>query len=675
MSRFGLAGTVLRFFHALPFRVGLAALVPALLASALGVLYQSQRCEQLALAQLSQSQAADVALLASLVEARAEQTRSWLSVLAHALTPAQLNRPVTPAEVWPTQRSALRVFDFVDVTRGDGVPLWRHAQASLLPADLESAVAQLRAQSLADGQDHVLAPVGRWPTEKPLVLLSTAVRGPGGLLQGVLVAGLSLYSSQLMPPLVSQSTFQGDPLLIYNAEGRILHHPQAARLLGMVHDEALWGPALAQSLGEGGGVGSQGVSRQTEQHLISEADIPSLQWRMARISRLDTVLAPYREMRRQALGLAALAAVLGALLVLWSLRHLTRPLALLRRRARQVLDRSAPAASDWPQASGEVGELITTLRQIALAQDREHHRLRVMVGQLEAILEHASIGIVVTRHRTLELMGHQASAMLGYAPGELHGQPARVLYPSEAAYAELGQQVRQQFQERGYFDGELMFRRQDGSDFWVHMLGRGVVPDDPEGGTIWIFDDITAEREARRELSWSATHDSLTGLVNRRELEARLARQLQTELPAASWGEEGSRGCLLFVDLDHFKSINDGAGHAAGDVALQQVARLMEAQVRQSDTVGRLGGDEFALLLPACSVQRAERIAESLCRSIAALPLVFEGRAYPIGCSIGLVTLDHSSREVREVLHAADMACYQAKRSGRNQVAQHALTA
>lgn len=646
-----------------------------MLAVALAVGWMGWRGEVLALSQMAQAQAADVALLASLIEARAEQTRATLGVLARDLSPERLD-PARPApDAWSSQRAVLRTFDFVDVAAADGRPLWRQSQVPLLPADLDEAVARLRTRTLAQGQDQLLAPLGRWPNEKPLALLSTLVRGPLGEVRGVLVAGLSLYSSQLLPPLVSQSAFQGETLLVYTAEGRLLHHPQAARLLGRVQDEALWGPVLARGLAASEEPEGRAASQQVGEVLISQAAVPSWQWRVARISPVSSVLAPYQVMRRQALGLAAVAAVLAAGLAAYALRHLTQPVTQLRRRALQVLERSAPAASDWPQAGGEVGELITILRQIALAQEREHQRLRVMVGQLEAILEHASIGIVVTRHRTLELLGHQASAMLGYAPGELHGQPARVLYPSEAAYAELGQQVRQQFSERGHFDGELVFRRKDGSDFWVHMLGRGVVPDDPEGGTIWIFDDITAEREARRELSWSATHDSLTGLVNRRELEQRLARLLQAEPAEASLGEDAVRGCLLFVDLDHFKPINDGAGHAAGDLALQQIARLMEAQVRQSDTVGRLGGDEFALLLPACSVERAEQIADSLCRTVADWQLVFEGQSYPIGCSIGLVALTPSLGDVREVLHAADMACYRAKRAGRNRVAQHALVA
>ena len=137
---------------------------------------------------------------------------------------------------------------------------------------------------------------------------------------------------------------------------------------------------------------------------------------------------------------------------------------------------------------------------------------------------------------------------------------------------------------------------------------------------------------------------------------------------------------MLFVDLDHFKAVNDQAGYAAGDQVLRQVARTMEGLVRQTDTVGRLGGDEFALLLPGCTLERASQIAEALRSHIEALPIelsvnlpadlpIDQGpQAHAIGCSVGLIELGPQYPDVAAVLHAADMACYQAKRAGRNQV-------
>jgi diguanylate cyclase (GGDEF)-like protein len=126
--------------------------------------------------------------------------------------------------------------------------------------------------------------------------------------------------------------------------------------------------------------------------------------------------------------------------------------------------------------------------------------------------------------------------------------------------------------------------------------------------------------------------------------------------------------CVMFVDLDHFKPINDTAGHAAGDDALRQVAKLLEEQVRQSDTVARMGGDEFAILLPGCSLRRAQGIGEQVRLAVETWRLERKGKVFRIGASIGIVELTPGLIDVATVLHAADTACYQAKHAGRNRV-------
>lgn len=659
-------------------KLRVVAVLSGWLASAVSVFFILQASEHEALGSASRQQAQEAQLLAALLDARLLHIESLLAQLGQAVSPERLQQPAGLPAVWAQQRQAFPVFDFLDLARADGVPVWRHAQAPVLPRSLDLAVEQVRLQALADGQAHVWAPVGHWPDEKPLVLLAQPLRGPRGQLQAVLVGGVSLYSAQLLPPQLTRASLEGVAVMVFNAEGVLLAHPSPSRLLGQAHDEPGVAELLPRWNAQGSSMTPEPLSLLNGHHLASLAGLSAAPWAVARVTPLQQALAPYQEVGRWAwwltAGVALVCAALGGWLILW----LTRPISQVLRRMHQVLNRSVPAARNWPQVGGELGELVSMLRQVATAQEREQQSLRVMVGQLQAILEHASVGIVVTRHRTLELLSHRASAMMGHEPGGLHGQPARVLYPSDAAYEELGRQVREQFGRQGFFDGELVFRRKDGSDFWVHMLGRGVVPGDPEGGTIWIFDDITAEREARRALSWSASHDSLTGLVNRRELEHRLQQLLQPPpmpaTPSAAQheapGEAG--GCVLFVDLDHFKAVNDQAGHAAGDQVLRQVARVMESLVRQTDTVGRLGGDEFALLLPGCTLERATHIAEALRSHIEALPIdlpVEQGtQAHAIGCSIGLIELGPQYPDVAAVLHAVDMACYQAKRSGRNQV-------
>jgi diguanylate cyclase (GGDEF)-like protein len=201
-------------------------------------------------------------------------------------------------------------------------------------------------------------------------------------------------------------------------------------------------------------------------------------------------------------------------------------------------------------------------------------------------------------------------------------------------------------------------RRKDGSEFWSHMLARGVIAGDPSGGTIWIMEDITEARASREKLSWTATHDSLTQLVNRREFESRLS-QAMTQFTDANL-------CVLFIDLDRFKAINDGSGHAAGDEVLRQISRLMEDQVRASDTVSRLGGDEFAVLLPGCTLERAQHIAEQIRAAVNGWRLTQKDQILSVGASVGVTSVTADFADMSDVLNAADSACYEAKHSGRN---------
>lgn len=286
---------------------------------------------------------------------------------------------------------------------------------------------------------------------------------------------------------------------------------------------------------------------------------------------------------------------------------------------------------------------------------------------LQAILANASVGIMISRNGRFELVGQHLCQMFGYAERELLGQLTSTIYRSREAYVELGPRMRADLTAHGRFDGELLMRRKNGEEFWVHLLGRAVIPGDHGGGTIWILEDISLAREARDNLSWTATHDSLTGLVNRREFEFRL-EQAMTQF-------KRQQVCAMFIDLDKFKAVNDSAGHAAGDEVLRNVAALFKSVVRQSDTVARLGGDEFAILLPGCALGRAQGIAEQARLAVQAYRLERDGQTFAVGTSIGLVEVTSEMPTVAAVLHAADSACYAAKRAGRNCVVTYAVPA
>jgi diguanylate cyclase (GGDEF)-like protein/PAS domain S-box-containing protein len=184
-------------------------------------------------------------------------------------------------------------------------------------------------------------------------------------------------------------------------------------------------------------------------------------------------------------------------------------------------------------------------------------------------------------------------------------------------------------------------------------------------GMVVVFHDVSQLRAMAQQLIWQASHDSLTGLVNRREFERRLADLIST---ARSQGREHA---LMFMDLDNFKAVNDTCGHSAGDELLRQLTTIMLARMRGSDTLARLGGDEFGALLEACPLDQSVRIANAMRETVREFRFVWEGKTFNVGVSIGLVPIDAASNDINQVLAAADACCYDAKNRGRDRVQVH----
>lgn len=181
-------------------------------------------------------------------------------------------------------------------------------------------------------------------------------------------------------------------------------------------------------------------------------------------------------------------------------------------------------------------------------------------------------------------------------------------------------------------------------------------------GSVLIFRDVSKSHRLANRLTWQASHDELTQLINRREFE----RQLEGALESAR--NEEFVHCLCFMDLDKFKSVNDTCGHAAGDELLKQLADIFRSKVRSADLLARLGGDEFAIILTQCHLEPAIEVAEKIRRAVDEFRFVWEGRSFQVGISIGLMIIDESSPNVGDVFVAADSACYAAKEAGRNRV-------
>jgi diguanylate cyclase (GGDEF)-like protein len=180
-----------------------------------------------------------------------------------------------------------------------------------------------------------------------------------------------------------------------------------------------------------------------------------------------------------------------------------------------------------------------------------------------------------------------------------------------------------------------------------------------------LLSDITKRKQADEKLNFQASHDALTGLINRREFEHRAERLLSTVQ------QNRSQHALCFMDLDQFKVVNDTCGHMAGDELLRQLSSLLQNTVRHRDTLARLGGDEFGILMEHCSLDHAHRAAASLQKAIQDYQFSWEGQIFKVAVSIGLVSITESTLNLTELLKQADAACYMAKDRGRNRIHVH----
>jgi diguanylate cyclase (GGDEF)-like protein/PAS domain S-box-containing protein len=181
-------------------------------------------------------------------------------------------------------------------------------------------------------------------------------------------------------------------------------------------------------------------------------------------------------------------------------------------------------------------------------------------------------------------------------------------------------------------------------------------------GMVIVFHDVTLDVDRTRDLQHRAMHDPLTGLSNRAEFEEQLrtvfAKARHLDRPAA----------VMAIDLDRFKTVNDAAGHVAGDAVLRKVAAACRLAVRSSDIVGRLGGDEFAVILDNCAEDRAKHIGQQLLQALNPLEIEWGGSRYTTGASIGLTMNTMDMSDEKAWLESADQACFEAKRQGRGQL-------
>lgn len=286
--------------------------------------------------------------------------------------------------------------------------------------------------------------------------------------------------------------------------------------------------------------------------------------------------------------------------------------------------------------------------------------------RFRSLLESAGEGIFgLDRQGRCTFANHAAAALFGYLPENLEGRDMLSILrlhriDAEPTHGECPLR-RTLFHAMPSRYTETM-RRFDGVSFAAEFSAQPILSDVGGLGAVVVVRDVSEAHALTQKLSYEASHDALTGLLNRVEFERRVAKVL------AESRENHAEHALCFLDLDRFKAVNDTCGHAAGDQLLQRLARLMEGRLRQSDTLARLGGDEFGLLLEHCPIEQAWVIANELREAIHSFRFPWGDQEFSVGVSVGLVILNAASEDVATALRSADTACYVAKRRGRDRV-------
>jgi diguanylate cyclase (GGDEF)-like protein len=199
----------------------------------------------------------------------------------------------------------------------------------------------------------------------------------------------------------------------------------------------------------------------------------------------------------------------------------------------------------------------------------------------------------------------------------------------------------------------------------LDLVSFPLVHDNTIKGRVWYFKDITENTLLTQKLSFEATHDALTQLVNRRGFDKELSLCIDT------LKQIDTVHALLYLDLDQFKIINDSCGHAAGDMALIEVSQLLLKKIRSADILARVGGDEFCILLRDCPPDVAHKLSDEIRQEIDDFIFTSNDKEYNLGVSIGIVSIDKNFSSYEDALKLADTSCYIAKEAGRNQIHIH----
>jgi diguanylate cyclase (GGDEF)-like protein/PAS domain S-box-containing protein len=316
------------------------------------------------------------------------------------------------------------------------------------------------------------------------------------------------------------------------------------------------------------------------------------------------------------------------------------------------------SASSLKKNDGEILYAIVHVEDISEQKENEAE-----INKLLLSIEHSPNVVMITNNdAVLEYVNPKFTEVTGYTSEEVLGKKPSILAAEENS-SSIYRQLWDTISIGKEWRGEFLNRKKNGDIYWASQI---IFPIKNKNNEIThyvsLHEDITEARKITEQLSYQASHDMLTGLINRSEFEKRLERVINTAK------NEESENVLCFLDLDQFKLINDACGHMAGDEFLHRLGDVLKNTTRHRDVIARLGGDEFAVLMEHCPLEQGIKIAEQIRTEIEEFQFLWEKKYFSVGVSIGLTVINNESQNLIELLKQADTACYTAKDMGRNRI-------
>ncbi|MFC2992438.1 sensor domain-containing diguanylate cyclase [Halomonas tibetensis] len=495
---------------------------------------------------------------------------------------------------------------------------------------------------------------------QPLVMMLVPRFTVDGEFDGMVGGLLNLAHGQFFRSIASQTFQHQGHVAIFTAEGEPIFVPDS--LTGHVKTLQRLNPEDFQLALDGW----QGETRHEldgESMLVAYRQVWQADWVVALMMPRRSVIAPLHAFLERLWWTWLVAALLMLLVTRWWVR---RQLTPLHRLEQQIAEIGSGARQQLA--------LSTSLRELIQVSDAFNHleyersealyRLREREAFLNAILGSTPTGMFVADLKgDVTYLNDALLAMLGL--GSVASTDDLWQHIHEDDLEDARDLWRHALRQGSDFLRQLRMRDSDGEVLWVEVHASLVRGSDKPLGIVGTVKDITERRHQEALRRWEAEHDPLTGLLNRRGFERRLEEAL------ADFTKTGTPSALILFDLDHFKPVNDEGGHALGDELLRRVSQVVAWETRGSDHLGRQGGDEFGLLLPSCTQEHAERIAESLRDAIARVSVSQAEKEYFVTASIGLTQFLDGDDSIATVLARADAASYAAKHGGRNAVVVH----